>query len=185
MRSPFRLLVYILYYGLARHLPGSAKAYSFGSRHLRNFLGRGLLDHVGRDANIEHGADFGSGRGIRLGNRSGLGVNCRVGAPLDVGDNVMIAPGVIILTQNHQFDDPEVPMIDQGFKPGKGVVIEDDVWIGTNAIILPGCRLGKGAIIAAGAVVTRDVPPLAIVGGNPAKFIRQRGSHPAGRTVSA
>jgi maltose O-acetyltransferase len=169
-----RLFAFVLYYGLARHLPVSAKAYSFGSRWLRNLLGRWMLEHVGRDVNIEHGADFGSGHGIRLGNRSGLGVNCRVGSPLDIGDNVMMAPGVIILTQNHRFDDLDVPMIDQGYMPGKGVVIEDDVWLGTNAIILPGCRIGKGSIIGAGAVVTKDVAPYAIVGGNPAKLIRYR-----------
>jgi len=58
------------------------------------------------------------------------------------------------------------------------VVIEDDVWIGTNAIILPGRRLGKGSIIAAGAVVTRDVEPYAIVGGNPARLIKRRNEKP-------
>ena len=175
MRNLLRALAYFLYYGVARHLPVSAKPYAFGARRLRNFLGRGLLDHVGRDVNIEHGAEFGSGRGISLGNRSGLGVNCRVGGNLTIGDNVMMAPGVVILTANHRFDDLQVPMMDQGFTPGQGVVIEDDVWIGTNAIILPGRRLGKGSIIAAGAVVTKDVPPLAIVGGNPAKVLRSRG----------
>jgi maltose O-acetyltransferase len=175
MSSLLRFLAYILYYGVARHLPVSAKPYAFGARRLRTGLGRVLLDHVGRGANIEHGAEFGSGRGIRLGNRSGLGVNCRVGGPLILGDNVMMAPGVIILTINHRFDDLQVPMIDQGFLPTREVVVEDDVWIGTNAIILPGCRLGRGSIIAAGAVVTKDVPPLAIVGGNPARVIRTRG----------
>lgn len=176
MHQVKRLFAFIFYYGFARHLPGSGRAYAFGSGALRRVLGRWLLDGVGPGANIEHGADFGSGRGIRLGRRSGLGVNCRVGGPLTLGDDVMMAPGVIILTQNHQFDNLEVPMLDQGYTTSKGVVIEDDVWIGTNAIILPGRRLGKGAIIAAGAVVTKDVPPYAIVGGNPATLLRYRGN---------
>lgn len=170
-----RLFAFALYYGAARHLPGSSRAYAFGSGHLRRLLARWMLDQVGQGANIEHGADFGTGVGIRLGARSGLGVNCRVGGPLEIGEDVMMAPGVIILTQNHKFDDPDVPMIDQGYAPGEGVVIEDDVWLCTNAIILPGCRIGKGSIVAAGAVVTKDVEPYAIVGGNPAKFIRWRG----------
>jgi maltose O-acetyltransferase len=170
-----RILAFALYYGVARHLPGSSRAYALGSGPLRRFLGRWLLDEVGEGANIEHGADFGGGQGIRLGKRSGLGVNCRVGSPLTIGDNVMMAPGVIILTMNHEFENPNVPMIDQGYVAAQGVVIEDDVWLCTNCIILPGCRLGKGSIIAAGAVVTKDVPPYAIVGGNPAKFLRTRG----------
>ena len=107
-----RILAFILYYGVARHLPGSAKAYAFGSGQVRTFLGRGLLERVGRGANIEHGADFGTGLDIRLGDRSGLGVNCRVGGPLEIGDDVMMAPGVVILTQNHGFEDPDLPMID-------------------------------------------------------------------------
>jgi len=176
MRALLRLAAFILYYGFARHLPGSSRAYAFGSGALRRFLARFLLDGVGPGANIEHGADFGSGRGIRLGRRSGLGVACRVGGPLEIGDDVMMAPGVVILTQNHRFDDLDVPMMDQGYVAGGAVVIEDDVWIGTNAIILPGRRLGKGSIVAAGAVVTKDVPPLAIVGGNPARVLRMRGT---------
>jgi len=174
-----RLVAFSLYYGFARHLPGSSRVYAFGAGPLRRWLARWLLDGVGRGVNIEHGADFGSGRGIRIGDRSGLGVDCRVGGPLDIGHQVMMAPGVIILTRNHRFDALDVPMIDQGYEPGEGVVIEDDVWLCTNVIILPGCRIGKGAIVAAGAVVTKDVPPYAIVGGNPAKFIRQRGPGPA------
>jgi maltose O-acetyltransferase len=101
-------------------------------------------------------------------------VRCRVGGPLTLGDDVMMAPDVVILTQNHRFDDPTVPMLDQGYGPAREVVIEDDVWIGTNAIILPGVRLGKGSIVAAGAVVTKDVPPYAIVGGNPARLLKSR-----------
>lgn len=174
-----RLFAFSLYYGFARHLPGSSRAYAFGAGALRRGLGRWLLDDVGRAVNIEHGADFGSGKGIRIGDRSGLGVDCRVGGPLDIGCHVMMAPGVIILTRNHRFDALDVPMMDQGYEPGEGVVIEDDVWLCTNVIILPGCRIGKGAIVAAGAVVTKDVPPYAIVGGNPAKFLRQRGQESA------
>jgi maltose O-acetyltransferase len=66
-------------------------------------------------------------------------------------------------------------MIQQGFEARRPVIIEDDVWIGINVILLPGLTVGRGAIVAAGSVVTKDVPPDAIVGGNPARVIRSRG----------
>ncbi len=86
----------------------------------------------------------------------------------------MMGPDVVILTQNHKFDRLDIPMLDQGFKDEQPVTICDDVWIGARVIILPGVTVGKGAIIAAGAVVTKDVPEYAIVGGNPARVIKMR-----------
>ncbi len=65
-------------------------------------------------------------------------------------------------------------MILQGEKKGINPIIEDDVWIGRNAIIMPGVRIGKGSIVGAGAVVTKNVEPYSIVGGVPAKLIRKR-----------
>ena len=85
-----------------------------------------------------------------------------------------MGPEVVILGVNHRFDDCERPMIEQGYHDRKPVAIGDDVWIGTRAIILPGVRIGRGAIVAAGAVVTRDVNEFDIVGGNPARVIRSR-----------
>ncbi len=86
----------------------------------------------------------------------------------------MMGPDVVILTQNHKFDRLDIPMLEQGFKDEQPVTICDDVWIGVRAIILPGVTVGKGAIIAAGAVVTKDVCEYAIVGGNPARVIKMR-----------
>jgi len=80
----------------------------------------------------------------------------------------------MIYTSNHRFDRTDIPMIDQGNTEPKAVVIEDDVWIAARAIILPGVRIGKGAVIAAGAVVTKDVPPYTVVGGIPARKIKSR-----------
>lgn len=93
--------------------------------------------------------------------------------PLRIGDNVMMGPEVTILTHTHRIDRTDIPMGQQGSMVSE-VVIGDDVWIGMRAIILPGVRIGSGAVIGAGAVVTKDVPDYAVVGGVPARVIRYR-----------
>lgn len=90
------------------------------------------------------------------------------------GDGVRIASHVSIVGFNHGFDDPTVPIHTQKHE-SLGIVIEDDVWIGANAVVLDGVTIGRGAVIAAGAVVSKDVPGMAIVGGVPAKVVRYRG----------
>ena len=88
--------------------------------------------------------------------------------------NVMMGPNVSIYTSNHKFDRTDIPMIKQGNSETKPVIIENDVWIGANVIILPGVTIHEGSIIAAGAVVTKDVECYTIVAGNPAKVIKKR-----------
>ncbi|MBI5750778.1 MAG: acyltransferase [Hydrogenophilales bacterium] len=85
----------------------------------------------------------------------------------------MIAQAVTIRDTDHGFDDVSIPMKSQGINT-RPVKIEDDVWIGHGAIILRGVTIGAGAVVAAGALVNKDVPPYAIVGGVPAKVIRMR-----------
>lgn len=89
-----------------------------------------------------------------------------------IGDRVYTSPFSQIIAVNHRFDDPDVPFIAQGIT-AQGITVEDDVWIGSGAIITDGVRIGKGAVVAAGAVVNRDVPPHTVVGGVPAKVIRE------------
>lgn len=113
------------------------------------------------------------GGGIFIGSGSGLGVNCSVHGPLRIGDNVMMGPDVTILTQTHNIERIDIPMGQQGMRVSE-VVIGNDVWIGMRAIIMPGVKVGNGAVIGAGAVVTKDVPDYAVVGGVPAKIIRFR-----------
>lgn len=91
-----------------------------------------------------------------------------------IGDHVMIAPNCSILTKNHCYGRTDIPMSLQGETPDELVILEDDVWLGRNVIILPGVRIGKGSIVAAGAVVTKSVEPYSIVGGIPAKLIKKR-----------
>lgn len=108
--------------------------------------------------------------GFRIGDYSRVNRDCclDVRGGLDVGDNVSISPEVTILTASHQVNDPRFRV---GLSP---VVIDDHVWIGTRAMILPGVVLGRGCVVAAGAVVTRDVPQLTIVAGAPAKPVGVR-----------
>lgn len=89
-----------------------------------------------------------------------------------IGDRVYTSPMVQIIAVNHVFDDPRRSFVEQGIT-AEGIVIEDDVWIGSGAIITDGVRLGKGAVIAAGAVVTQDVAPHTVVGGVPARILRE------------
>jgi acetyltransferase-like isoleucine patch superfamily enzyme len=88
-----------------------------------------------------------------------------------IGDRVYTSPLVQIIAVNHVFDDPTRPFIEQGIT-AEGIVIEDDVWIGSGAVITDGVRIGKGAVVAAGAVVTKDVQPHTVVGGVPARVIK-------------
>jgi len=89
-----------------------------------------------------------------------------------IGDRVYTSPGTQIIAVNHIFNDPQRPFVEQGIT-AEGIVIEDDVWLGSNCVITDGVRVGKGAVVAAGAVVTKDVLPHTIVAGVPAKVLRE------------
>ena len=85
----------------------------------------------------------------------------------------MMSPRVSMYAENHNFADRATPMKDQGVTR-ESIIIEDDCWIASNSIILAGVRIGQGSIIAAGSVVTKDVEPMSVMGGNPAKLIKYR-----------
>ena len=111
---------------------------------------------------------------ISIGNNSGIGINAFIQGPSSIGDYVLMGPDVQIYTRNHKYDRVDIPMYNQGESEIKKVNIGNDVWIGSRAIILPGVTIGDGAIIGAGSIVTKNVEPYAIVGGNPAKVIKYR-----------
>jgi len=91
---------------------------------------------------------------------------------ITIGDRVYTAPLVQILAVNHVFDDPAQPIIEQGIT-AEGITIEDDAWIGAGAIVTDGVRIGQGAVVAAGSVVTAEVPAHTVVGGAPARVLRE------------
>ncbi len=112
--------------------------------------------------------------GIKIGKDSLVGEYSviRGQGGVEIGDRVFTSPFTQIIAVNHVFNDPKRPFVDQGIT-AEGIVIEDDVWLGASAVITDGVRVGKGAIVAAGAVVTKDVPPYTVVGGVPAKVIKK------------
>jgi acetyltransferase-like isoleucine patch superfamily enzyme len=115
------------------------------------------------------------GVGLVVGNDVGIAQNCfiQVRGKVSIGSHVMFGPNVSIFSENHGFTSLETPMISQPTTRGE-VIIEDDVWLGTRSVILSGIRIGKGSIIAAGALVNRDIPPYSIVAGVPGKIIKSR-----------
>jgi maltose O-acetyltransferase len=133
-----------------------------------------MFRSCGRNFNVEHGADFGVGSMISIGDHSGLGVNCWIRGDVSIGDNVMMGPYVIIIATDHIHDRTDVPMCKQGMRESVPIVIEEDVWIGARVTILKGVTVHKGSILAAGSVVCRDVPAYSVVAGIPAEVIRNR-----------
>jgi len=167
---------YAFYYGFAQHLPASYRFQPLGkfAKWCRAMVCKRLFRFCGERVNVEQGANFYTGWEIDIGDGSSLGIGCMVPYNLKVGKDVMMGPYVVIIGDSHQFDNLDIPMRLQGMREYPPVKIEDDVWIGTRAIILPGVRIGKGAIIGAGAVITKDIPPYAVCVGNPARIIRYR-----------
>lgn len=110
---------------------------------------------------------------ISIGDNTTINRNAIIESQCTIGNNCSIAPNVVIVGSNHIFADANCTIKSQGCY-SKGIVIEDDVWIGANATVLDGVTIGGGSVIAAGAVVTKDVPSFSVVAGVPAKVIKQR-----------
>lgn len=145
---------------------------SGGGEKYRTKLTSKIIRSCGENVNVEKGASFTPE--LVVGNNSGIGINSEIYGPVFIGNNVLMGPEVIIYTQNHSYSKKSVLIRNQGYDDYKKVVIEDDVWIGRRAMIMPGSHIGKGAVIAAGAVVSGNVPEYAVVGGVPAKIIKYR-----------
>lgn len=180
MGKPFRRIYSILYHLIGGILPDSYYYFRVGSRSIhisiglkvRRFLAERIIDHCGKNVNIERGAKF--NRHITLGSNSGIGYMSSVAAHTVIGDNVMMGPEVIMYDVNHKIERIDIPMCKQGFHPPKPIIIGDDVWIGRRVMILPGVHIGNGCVIGAGAVVAKDIPPYSVAVGNPARVIKNR-----------
>ena len=109
---------------------------------------------------------------VVIGDYTRIGIHNTIIGPVTIGSHVNLAQGITVTALNHNFEDKNMCIDEQGVST-KPVVIGDDVWIGANAVILPGVTIGKHAVVAAGAVVTTDVPENTVVGGVPAKVIKK------------
>ena len=147
----------------------------FGTSRMRASFYKLFFKQVGKSVSIMSGLKIRGPRGISIGNNSGINYGCLLDGSggLTIGADVMVGQNVSFFSGEHKFKRTDIPMRLQGFKY-QPVVVKDDVWIGAGAIILPGVSIGRGTIIGAGAVVTKDVPSYAIVGGVPAKVIKFR-----------
>ena len=162
----------LLYSAVGTHLPPSWSSLRLGQTAFRRLCGRLMLEHCGRDVNIEKHVMV-SPR-VSLGDRSGIGIGARIYGACAIGNDVMMGSDVTIITRGHRTERTDIPMMDQGFEPERPVVIGNDVWIGDRVTILPGVKIGDGCILAAGAVVSKDMPPYSVCGGVPARVIRNR-----------
>ncbi len=176
-----------------RHLPGKTGYF------LRSFYYKMRLKDSFSKNRFESGLRIEFPKNIKLGSNSFFGLDCKIYASefsqikigsnitfnsnvminargkgkILIGNNVLIGPNAVLRSNNHSFENKNKPIKEQGMSDGD-IFIEDDVWISSNSVILPNCRIGKGAIIAAGAVVTNNVASYSIVGGIPAKEISKR-----------
>lgn len=164
----------ILYYIIGTNLPSRYFPLGKSCSKFRAFLVKKILnDKCGNNLEIEANVLLGKFDDVSIGNNVQINERSRL-RNVSIGNDVMIAPEVYILHSGHVFDDKEITMRFQGEKFYPKTIIEDDVWIGARAIINAGKKIGKGSIVAAGSVVTKDVEPYTIVGGNPAKIIKNR-----------
>lgn len=170
-----RTISLFLYYAVARWLPVSySKIGGVMCKKIRYTLCKNIFEYCGRNVNIERGATFGRGDKIRIGDNSGLGINCNIPNGSQIGQDVMMGPNCFIHGVNHCFERTDIPMRVQGKTSIQPVIIDDDVWIGGNVTILPGKHIYRGSIIAANCVLTKDFPEYSIVGGNPSQLIKSR-----------
>jgi maltose O-acetyltransferase len=163
-----------VWYMLARFLPGHAKKSMLG--RFRTWVAGNCLGSAGKSIAVGQLVDFGNGRNIHLGNNAGIGNYSVVkgSAQIVIGDNVTMGPGVMILSSSHEFKYINSMWTDADVS--RPIVIKGDCFIGAGSLILAGVTIEMGVVIAAGSVVTQSIPSGMVVGGVPAKVLRQLSS---------
>lgn len=128
---------------------------------------------IGNYSTIEDFATVNNGLGsVTIGSHTRIGIGCVLIGPVSVGNEVMLAQNIVLSGLNHNYQDVNLPISRQPCTTAP-IVVEDEVWIGANAVITAGVTIGKHAVVAAGSVVTKNVPPYSIVAGNPARVIKR------------
>jgi maltose O-acetyltransferase len=169
--TPFGMIVVLFYYAVATHLPRRTRPLGGVSRRIRQLCVKYMTSSPGAWLNVEPRVDIGSGREVRLGEGSGIGMDSRVEA-LIAEDRVIIGPGCLFLARNHVFENVTAPIGMQGSSEIAPPHIGYGAWIGARVILLPGVQIGAHAVIGAGSVVTHDIPEYAVAVGNPARVVR-------------
>ena len=137
----------------------------------REALLRRIVGSMGREVSLEPTFRCEFGRNIHFGSHFYANFDCVMldGAPISIGDNVLLGPKVGLYTSNHALDPRERA---DGACRARPITIGDDVWIGGNVTVLPGVTIGSGSVVGGGSVVTRSIPSGVIAAGNPARVIR-------------
>lgn len=169
MWTPKKKFFFILYKLFSSWLPSTQ--HSKLSGRIRRCFAKHICT-LGKNVNIEKNAYFTPE--LVVGDDSGVGVKSEIYGPVTIGKHVMMGPEVIIYTGGHAFSRTDIPIQHQGNAPVRSVEIGDDCWIGRRVMIMPGVKIGKGCVIGAGAVVTKDIPPYSVAAGVPARVVRSR-----------
>ena len=143
--------------------------------YIRDFknINFGKNINLGVNSQIYAGKDSKISVGNNLSTNSNVMINADCGGYIEIRDNVLLGPNVVIRASNHAYSRTDIPINQQGHIAGR-IILHEDVWLGANVIILPNVEIGKGSIVAAGSVVTKNVGDYSIVGGVPAKLIEMR-----------
>jgi len=129
--------------------------------------------HMGRNSIIESFSTVNNGVGdVIIGDRSKIGISNVVIGPIKIGNDCIFAQNIVLSGLNHGYEDVNISPEDQPITATE-IIVEDEVWIGANAVVVAGVTIGKHSVVAAGSVVTKDIPAFSVVGGNPAKILKQ------------
>jgi maltose O-acetyltransferase len=151
---------------------GALNAIPYEQAEQRSAALRALLAEVGEEAIVRTPFHCDFGDGIRIGARTFVNVNCAMldGAPISVGDECLLAPGVQLITATHPID----PVARRAaWEQALPVTVADGVWLGAGALVCPGVSIGVNTVVGAGSIVTRDLPAEVLAYGNPARVIRE------------
>jgi len=147
----------------------------FGIRKIRYFFIKRRLKACGNRVIFASGIYMDNPKNISIGNNVRIGAKSALSGQggITIGNNVSLGREVMIWSANHNYEEPEALPYD-GKYIKRPVIIEDNVWIGARSSIIPGVKISEGAVIGLGSVVTKNIPPCAVVAGNPAKIIKYR-----------
>jgi maltose O-acetyltransferase len=172
--KPVRVAALAFYYLIASHLPDLAFPGGRVFNKIRCATLRAILPAFGQGNEIDSRVYVGDGSDISIGSSCQINRGCRLDR-VSIGNSVMLGPDVIVIGQLHHSEDLEVPMASQGKYTKAPTTIDDDVWIGARAILMPGVAVARGAIVGAG-----DIAAYHVVGGVPARKIRRRSDEASG-----
>lgn len=128
---------------------------------------------LGEKSVIEYFTIIDNGVGdVNIGNDSRIGLRNTLIGPIQIGNHVILAQNIVVSGLNHKYENIECPINKQGVSTSP-IIIEDECWIGANSILTAGVCIGKHSVVAGGSVVTKSVPPYSVVGGNPARILKQ------------